>query len=44
VASQKLAKRIGMQPRGRTDRFYNATCELFEAHQTVAGSDSERDV
>lgn len=32
TASQRLARRIGMHYRGTTDRFYNATCELFEAH------------
>lgn len=29
VASQNVARRIGMSHQGRTDRYYNATCELF---------------
>ncbi|MEE6282251.1 GNAT family N-acetyltransferase [Georgenia sunbinii] len=31
VASQRVATRIGMLHHGSTDRFYNATCELFVA-------------
>jgi RimJ/RimL family protein N-acetyltransferase len=29
--SQRVAERIGMSPEGLTDRYYNATCELFVA-------------
>lgn len=32
TASQRVAARIGMSHQGRTDRYYNATCELFVAH------------
>jgi RimJ/RimL family protein N-acetyltransferase len=31
TASQRVCLRIGMAHRGQTDRYYNATCELFEA-------------
>lgn len=31
VASQQVARRIGMRHEGRTDRYYNMTCELFVA-------------
>jgi RimJ/RimL family protein N-acetyltransferase len=31
TASQKVCLRIGMTHRGQTDRYYNSTCELFEA-------------
>lgn len=31
VASQKVAMRIGMRHVGRTDRYYNNSCELYEA-------------
>lgn len=31
TASQKVCLRIGMTHRGQTGRYYNATCELFEA-------------
>lgn len=31
LASQRVATRIGMQACGLTTRFYNSTCELFEA-------------
>jgi RimJ/RimL family protein N-acetyltransferase len=34
TASQRVCRRIGMTHEGRTDRYYNATCELFTA---VAG-------
>jgi RimJ/RimL family protein N-acetyltransferase len=30
VASQAVARRIGMRDRGLTDAFYNTTCALFE--------------
>lgn len=30
-ASQRVCRRIGMEHRGRTERFYNVVCELFEA-------------
>jgi RimJ/RimL family protein N-acetyltransferase len=31
LASQKTCLRIGMRHEGQTDRYYNATCELFVA-------------
>ncbi|MCU1565756.1 MAG: acetyltransferase, ribosomal protein N-acetylase [Pseudarthrobacter sp.] len=31
TASQTVCLRIGMTHRGRTNRYYNAACELFEA-------------
>ncbi|WP_461187847.1 GNAT family N-acetyltransferase [Arthrobacter sp. Z4-13] len=31
TASQKVCLRIGMTHRGQTGRYYNSTCELFEA-------------
>jgi RimJ/RimL family protein N-acetyltransferase len=31
TASQRVCLRIGMTHRGQTNRYYNATCELFEA-------------
>jgi RimJ/RimL family protein N-acetyltransferase len=31
TASQGVCLRIGMTHRGQTNRYYNATCELFEA-------------
>ena len=31
TASQRVCARIGMTHCGRTDRYYNALCELFEA-------------
>lgn len=31
TASQKVCLRIGMTHCGQTDRYYNSTCELFEA-------------
>ena len=33
TASQRVAQRIGMEHQGQTDRFYNATCELFVAER-----------
>jgi hypothetical protein len=29
AASQAVCRRLGMEHRGRTDRYYNMTCELF---------------
>lgn len=29
LASQKVCRRIGMTPAGRTSDFYNENCELF---------------
>ena len=31
TASQQVCRRIGMTHQGRTDRYYDATCELFTA-------------
>ena len=31
TASQRVCRRIGMVHEGRTDRYYDATCELFTA-------------
>jgi len=31
IASQRVAERIGMIHRGRTERYYDTTCELFIA-------------
>lgn len=31
TASQRVCTRIGLQPRGTTDRYYNTVCELFTA-------------
>ena len=31
IASQRVCTRIGMTHQGRTDRYYDATCELFTA-------------
>jgi RimJ/RimL family protein N-acetyltransferase len=31
TASRKVCLRIGMAHRGQTDKYYNSTCELFEA-------------
>jgi RimJ/RimL family protein N-acetyltransferase len=31
TASQAVARRIGMSPRGLTDRYYNTTFDLFSA-------------
>ena len=31
TASQQVCRRIGMTHEGRTDRYYDATCELFTA-------------
>lgn len=33
IPSQNVAKRIGMIHQGRTDRYYNTTCELFVAER-----------
>lgn len=37
-ASQRVARRIGMAHRGTTERFYNATCELFVAERGPAAA------
>lgn len=37
VASQRLALAIGMRHLGQTTRYYNATCELFEATAAPRG-------
>jgi RimJ/RimL family protein N-acetyltransferase len=37
-ASQRVCTRIGMAHRGQTDRYYNATCELFVATQPSSNS------
>lgn len=29
TASQQVCRRIGLEPAGQTDRYYNTTCELF---------------
>ena len=31
TASQRVCRRIGMTHVGRTDRYHDATCELFTA-------------
>ena len=36
TASQVVARRIGMTHRGRTDRYYGTTCELFTADRDAA--------
>jgi len=33
TASQAVCLRIGMRHDGQTDRYYNATCELFVAER-----------
>jgi RimJ/RimL family protein N-acetyltransferase len=35
LASQGVARRIGMKHEGPTDRYYNTTCELFIAQPNV---------
>jgi RimJ/RimL family protein N-acetyltransferase len=37
LASQKVCTRLGMKHRGTTDRYYDATCELFVAGNPGTG-------
>lgn len=37
TASQAVCRRLGMEHLGRTDRYYNMTCELFAVTEPAAG-------